>query len=223
MADDPDEGEDERAIELVAVSAIYPELIIDSSDPFSATINIPVEPAKPLVVLCPLLVGGDAPTGLPTPPDSNSRNGDSSEPSEPSETAETRSRPHVSADHAREAQELSYLPPVTLRVRFPSGYPSERPPHLKLATEIPWCPAAVLQELEDDAIRLWEEMGRSQMLFTYIDHLRDVAENGFNLITNSDTPLAVTRDLEIILLDFDIKAKRAVFEKATFDCGVCLG
>lgn len=217
MADDLDEAEDERVTELRTISAIYPELVVDPFNPLTATIDIPVQPVKPLAVLFPPLADGGVPTGLPTPPGSDSKSHKSLDPTNPV------LRLRVAADDAQEVHELSYLPPVTLRVNLPLGYPTEKPPDLQLGTEIPWIPKDVLQKLENDSIGLWEETGRSQMLFSYIDHLREVAENGFNLASTSTQPLTVSRDLEIILLDFDIKAKRAEFEKATFECGVCLG
>ncbi|KAL8722067.1 MAG: hypothetical protein Q9225_001389 [Loekoesia sp. 1 TL-2023] len=216
MADDLDGAEDERVTELTTIAAIYPELIVDPSNPFTATINIPVEPVKPLAVLFPPLADGGVPTGLPTPPGSDSKTHNSLE------LTDLGLRSRVVADGARGIHELSHLPPVTLRVNLPLGYPTEKPPDLQLVTEIPWLPKDVLQKLEKDGISLWEETSRSQMLFSYIDHLREAVENGFNLASKSTEPLTISRDLEIILLDFDIKAKRAEFEKATFECGVCL-
>lgn len=215
MAGDLDEAEDERVIELTTIAAIYPELVLDPSDPFTATIDIPVEPIKPLAVLFPPLAEGDASAGLPTPPDSNSKTLTSTEPAGPNP------RLQLPCGDAREVHELSYLPPVTLRVHLPLGYPDGVPPELKLLTGVPWLPVDTLQNLEKDGIRLWEETGRSQMLFAYIDYLREAAEGGFSLALSQ--PLTVSRDLEIVLLDFDIKAKRAKFERATFECGVCLG
>ncbi|KAL9003891.1 MAG: hypothetical protein Q9188_003253 [Gyalolechia gomerana] len=214
MADDLDEAEDERSIELTTIAAIYPELVLDPSDPFTATIDIPVEPIKPLAVLFPPLAEGDASAGLPTPPDSNSKTLTSTEPAGPNPQLQ------VPCGDAREVHELSYLPPVTLRVHLPLGYPDGVPPDLKLSTGVPWLPVDTLQNLEKDGIRLWEETGRSQMLFAYIDYLREAAEGGFSLALSQ--PLTVSRNLEIVLLDFDIKAKRAKFERATFECGVCL-
>ncbi|KAL8838716.1 MAG: hypothetical protein Q9170_002018 [Blastenia crenularia] len=216
MAGDTDEVEDERAIELATISAIYPELIINPSDPFSAILDIHVEPVKPLAVLFPPLTDGDVPTALPTPPDSDSKAQKSSD------NADLEIRPLFATVHDQEVRELSHLPPVTLRVELPPGYPDETPPALKLVNEVPWLPENVLQRLEKDGIGLWEESGHSQVLFSYIDHLREAAENGFNLASTSTLPLKIPRDLEIILLDFNIKAKRAQFEKATFECEICL-
>lgn len=214
MADDMAEAEDERAIELTTIAAIYPELVLDPSDSFTATIDIPIEPIKPLVVLFEAHADTDASTDLPTPPDSNGKTPSSFESGGPD------LRPQVTANDSREYHELLHLPPVTLRVHLPAGYPDEVSPDVHLTTEVPWLPKDLLSNLEKAGIDLWEETGRSQMLFAFIDHLRDAAENGFNLASRQ--PLTLSRDLEVILLDFDIKAKRAVFERATFECGVCL-
>ncbi|KAL8936551.1 MAG: hypothetical protein Q9216_004873 [Gyalolechia sp. 2 TL-2023] len=213
MADDLSEAEDERAIELTTIAAIYPELVLDPSDPFTASIDIPVEPIEPLVVLFPPLSEGHTSIGLPTPPGSDSKNPTSLETTGPNLGLQ------VSAE-SEQVHGLSYLPPVTLRIQLPLGYPDAAPPHLKLVTGVPWLPKKTLQDLEKDGIRLWEETGRSQILFAYIDHLRDAAETGFGMA--SAQPFTVSRDLEVVLLDFDIKAKRTRFEKATFECGVCL-
>ncbi|KAL9602855.1 MAG: hypothetical protein Q9219_001550 [cf. Caloplaca sp. 3 TL-2023] len=216
MADDPEEAEDERVIELTSVSAIYPELSIDPSDPFTATIEIPVQPIKPLAILFPSLADGSVPCGLPSPPNSDCKTQD------PSETTTRGLEVSVIANEVQEVHTLSHLPPVTLRINLPTGYPDDQPPDLELMTKIPWLPQEILRKVEKDGLGLWEEMGHSQMLFAYVDHLRDAAENGFGLTSTSTSPLSVPRNLEIVLLDFDIRAKRSEFEKATFDCGVCL-
>lgn len=217
MADDLGEAEDERAIELATISAIYPELTIDSSDPFTAEISVPIDPIKPIAVRFPPSTGGVVPEGLPTPPKS-----DGSDLASSANTASD-TRPSVANESGQEVHELAHLPPVKLQIHLPSGYPDTKPADLNLVADVPWLPEAVLQRLRKDGDSMWEEMGRSQMLFAYIDYLREVAENGFDLPSSSTEPLQISPELEIMLLDFDIKAKRAEFEKATFECGVCLG
>lgn len=217
MADDHGEAEDERATELATISAIYPELTIDSSDPFTAEISVPVDPIKPIAVRFPPLTGGVVPDGLPTPPNSDGSDLASSA----NTTSDT--RPSVAAQAGQEVHELAHLPPVRLQIHLPSGYPDTKPANLKIVADVPWLPEAVLQRLRKDGETMWEDTGRSQMLFAYIDNLRESAENGFDLPSSSTEPLQISPDLEIELLDFDIKAKRAEFEKTTFECGVCLG
>ena len=48
-------GDDEREEELSSIAAIFPELIINPSNPFAACIDIPVTPASPLGQLVPKL------------------------------------------------------------------------------------------------------------------------------------------------------------------------
>ena len=91
-----------------------------------------------------------------------------------------------------------------------------------LSTTPQWLPTAVLERLQADGTRLWEELGHDQVVFAYIDHLQQGAENTFGVLNGNET-LQVSQELKIALLDFDINAKRAAFEKETFTCGVCLG
>jgi E3 ubiquitin-protein ligase RNF14 len=65
-------------------------------------------------------------------------------------------------------------------------------------------------------------MGRDMVGFTYIDHIQQAAENVFGLVGNKGG-LEVDSQYKIAILDYDIKARRAAFEKETFACGVCLG
>lgn len=67
-----DADEDERASELSTLAAIYPELLIDPSDLFSATIDIPVKPTRPIFVSFPPSSDGEQ-AGLPTPPNSDDK------------------------------------------------------------------------------------------------------------------------------------------------------
>lgn len=215
MADDQEEADDERAIELTTISAIYPELLIDPSDPFSATIEIPVDPVKPLNVFFPPPADGAAPANLPTPPDSHDQDLFRNDAAD--------QRPQLSKHNEQESHQLSHLPPLKLRIRLPPEYPANQPPELELTADVPWLPVETLQRLGEDGVKMWEEMGHSQVLFAYIDHLREAAENGFDLASSSTEPLMMSSDLRIELLDYDIKAKSARFDMATFECGVCLG
>lgn len=203
MADDDAEGgDDERAIELSSVAAIYPELAIDSSDPFSATIDIPVEPIEPLAIRFPTSVSQEI--RLPTPPPSNGVS-------------------QATVEVARqEIQKLAHLPPLILSISLPEGYPSQTAPCFRLVAEPRWLPEWRLQELKDSGSTIWEDMGRDQVVFAYIDHLREVADNGFGLVKEDGEYLEVSNDLKLALLDFDLKAKRAKFEAGTYECGICL-
>lgn len=204
--------EDERAIELSSIAAIFPELVIDPTNSFRASIDIPVSPARPLTVVFPPLADGAPPT-VPTPPNSDAV------------TRGEETRDHVRMQTAplveavQDVHQLSHLPPLTLQIELQNGYPAEKPPVFYVATNPPWLPRDVLGRLRGQGATLWEDLGRDQVVFAYIDHLQQAAESGFDLTD----PLRVPQDLKIALLDFDSKARRQKFEQETFDCGVCLG
>ncbi|EMR71685.1 putative ring finger protein [Eutypa lata UCREL1] len=72
-----------------------------------------------------------------------------------------------------------------------------------------------------DAERLWEDIGRDQVVFAYIDDVQQSTDNVFGLVDGEGT-LEVAPEHKIAILDYDIKAKRKAFEKETFICGICL-
>lgn len=121
----------------------------------------------------------------------------------------------------QDAHRLSHLPPLTLELSLPDGYPAEKPPVFYLSSQ--WLPDKKLQELRAAGHIIWNDMGKDQVVFAYIDHLREAAERGFDLGRGEAEVLEVSADLKVALLDFDLKAKRAKFEKETFECGICLG
>lgn len=213
MADDLESPEDERAIELFSIAAIFPELAIDATDPFRASIDVPVSPAQPLAVVFPPLADGAPPAALPTPPSSNGVSGsDFKRGDVGTQTASV-------LEVIQDIHHLSHLPPLSLQIQLPDGYPSEKPAMFRLPTTSSWLPNAVLAQLKEQGDKLWEDLGRGQVVFDYIDHLQQAAERGFDL----GSPLKVPQDLKILLLDFDSKTKREKFEQETFDCGICLG
>lgn len=180
--------EDERQEELETLASIYPELIIDPSDAFSATLELPVSPASPLLIRFAHLDAGqhdDGADGLP-----------------------------------RVEHELSFshLPPFTLHVTLPSEYPENSPPAVKLSTQFEWLPTEKISELELEVVGLWEECGRSQILFGYIDHLQQAAERGFDL----GGCLTLSAVQEFDLATFNSNTVQEVFNTGTYDCGICL-
>lgn len=214
MADDLEEGEDERTIELASLAAIYPELLVDvaGSDPFSATISIEVEPLGPLSIRFPS-ADGAPPVGPLTLPHS---------------TIEEISQLEIGDNGVatplnENVSRLSHLPTLSLQLSLPEGYPAEKPPVFYLESQYSWLPEQKMQELRKAGHTLWEELGRNQVVFRYIDHLREAAERGFDMAQADDQVLEVSPDLKVSLLDFDLKAKRAKFERETFECGICLG
>lgn len=214
MADDLEEGEDERTVELASLSAIYPELLVNDagSGPFAASISIEVEPVEPLLIRFPSADG--APPVEPLAPHNTNVVGTSQ-----LDAGYNGVAPPADEDISR----LSHLPPLILRLTLPEGYPAEKPPVFHLESQYSWLPEQKLQELTEAGHMLWEDLGRDQVVFSYIDHLREAAERGFDMAQADDQVLEISPDLKVSLLDFDLKAKRAKFERESFECGICLG
>lgn len=187
MADDSESLEDERQTELSSVAAIFPEIILDPQDPYSASIDLPVVPSDPLPVRCESAVGASVGTG-----------------------------------QARETHYLGHLPDLRLEITLPEGYPASRAPNVRLSTSPSWLSGTILRLLKADGRRLWEDLGHDQVVYAYIDHLQQASESAFGVLGDREC-LQVSADLMISLLDYDINARRAAFEKETFECGVCLG
>jgi E3 ubiquitin-protein ligase RNF14 len=213
MADDPDVPDDERAMELTAIEAIFPELQHDPKDPFTASIELPINPIESFSVLFPQLADGAPPTAIPTPPNSDGEGNSEGNAEDAPFTQEI----------ALDVHQLSHLPPLKLDIVLPSGYPASNPPRFALSTSPSWLPAHTIRELEEYGEQIWEDFGRDQVVYSYIDHLQQAAERGFDLVKSRNAPFEIPQDLKIALLDFDIKAKKETFHKGTFDCGVCLG
>ncbi|KAJ4368509.1 hypothetical protein N0V86_009414 [Didymella sp. IMI 355093] len=114
-----------------------------------------------------------------------------------------------------EAREVSHLPPLRIRFKLPHGYPSQVGPTLDLKAS--WLPEDTARKLEVEGASLWEDYGRTQVIFAYVSHLEEAAEAAFGLKS-----LDVTSDAHQQLLVFDQEAKQQAFEKGTYECGVCL-
>lgn len=214
MDDDQGATDDERAIELSSIAAIFPELAIDPGSPFTASLDIPVAPTAPLKILFNTHSDGRSPTILSPP--TNSTEQEDSDPRKVLDklTDNTTSLP--------DAHHFAHLPPLTLKITLPEGYPSQAPPLFQLSTHQSWLRSDVLQALVEDGTQLWQELGQDQVVFTYIDHLQQAAENCFGLAGDPERPVYLSNSLKITLLDYDIRAKREKFENETFSCGVCL-
>ncbi|KAL6243651.1 hypothetical protein RBB50_009644 [Rhinocladiella similis] len=208
MEDDPGAADDERTIELSSIAAIFPELVIDPSNPYVATLELGVTPIQPLRILFKS-AETRAPPALLTPPTSSDQDEGDFPPKQP-----------VSQQTPLDCHELSHLPPLSLRISLPEGYPEEKPPTVSISVTPPWLPWHMLKKLSDDCSRLWEELGKDQSVYTYIDHVQQEAENAFGLAGVSD--FQISADLKLALLDFDLQAKQQQFERGTFDCGICL-
>ncbi|KAI0108689.1 RWD-domain-containing protein [Nemania sp. FL0031] len=190
--------EDPRDVELSALTAIYPELQLDENDPHKLSIELPVSLSKPVTVLFPAATGA-------TPP------------LVPSQTAASATTADVGVD----SQELSNLPALQVIITLPNGYPQEKPPEVSISTSPSWLSDDIVRRLETNIIALWEDVGRDQVVFAYIDELQQATDDVFGLVDNKGT-LEVTPDHKLALLDYDTNAKRKAFEKESFHCGICL-
>lgn len=198
--DPTDDSDDARRTELEALEAIFPELRRpeSASSPFAFELEIPVELGEPLTVTFPPAGNVVVESGV-----------------------DGQAGP-AGATPPMDSLEVSHLPPITVSIRLPDGYPESCAPEVALKTTPEWLGEETLSRLEDDGPRLWEEMGRDMVAYTYIDHIQRGAEDVFGTI-GPDGTLAVAAEHKLAVLDYDIKAKRAAFEKETFDCGICLG
>ena len=188
---------DEREEELVTLSAIYPELSIEA-DGFKATLELAVTPAKPLLVrFVPLL--------------------------DPDRSQATYSEATQNgAAHVEHDVELTHLPPIILNLSLPSQYPATAAPDVHLSAQHAWLPKEKLAELAHEAENLWEEYGHCQILFSYIDHLQQAADRGFDLDQSPQGCLVLPIAAEEVLRSFDSTTKQAIFDAGTYDCGICL-
>ncbi|ERF70109.1 hypothetical protein EPUS_00296 [Endocarpon pusillum Z07020] len=214
MEDDPGAADDERIIELSSIAAIFPEIVLDRNSPYQASLDISVSPAAPLKICFQHLTETSL-LNLPTPPTST-------EPDTEDLDAALKDGPRQKNQGTAAVHELVHLPSLNLKICLPEGYPAETAPVFELSSCPAWIPETTLQRLTRDGVRLWEELGRDQVIFTYIDHLQQAAEAGFDLAKDLGREFTLSGELEIALLDYDLKSKREVFEKETFDCGICL-
>lgn len=207
-----DATEDLRLDELGSLEAIFPELQrTDESGGLAFTLEVPVKPATPVTVVFPAAASAN------TAPIETLATGASMAATTPAPDPFNAPPPNHVASH-----QLSYLPAVSIRMVLPEGYPSENPPRVTLTTSPSWLRADAIRSLERDAERLWGEMGRDMVAFTYIDHLQQAADNVFGMV-NASGNLEIDLAHMLSILDYDVQARRAAFENESFDCGICLG
>jgi len=185
--------EDERDEELTTLSAIYPEDEYSTdSSLYTVYFKIRVAPESPVTVQYP---------AVPTPPQSDDGE-------KPNDLLHALQDQHV----------IEYLPSLQLKVELPAGYPAELPPIVTLSSSPAWLSQEKISELEAECGKLWEEYGQCQIVYTYVSSLQEAAERLFDL----QLPLVLSPNLKPDMLDFDARTKKAVFDKGTFDCGVCM-
>lgn len=210
MSRDADDAEDAddfdysdlRAVEIRTLQAIYPELVVDPGSQYAFTLEVPVNPAEVVTVAFPATGIVESATPAPAPAPAPAR---------------------AAAHRVVDTHELAYLPSLHLRVTLPASYPADQPPTVVVTAVPPWLPRAVVDRLESDCARLWEETGRDQVVFSYVDHIQQAADDRVFGLVNSAGYLAVDMEHKVAVLNYDVAAKQAAFERETFGCGVCLG
>ena len=180
----------ERQEELSSLSAIYPELAIDVENQYAASLEIPVILATSITIEERSISHGGA-----------------------------QSAPTISPKPNEKAHKVSYLPPLRLTFALPESYPCSEAPAVSLCTSPQWLAPSVLEDLARFAQKLWEEYGRQQVMFAFIDHLQQSAQSCFEFIQGS---ACYSRETLLGLLEFDAAAKRKNFLRQTYDCGICL-
>ncbi|KAL1921440.1 uncharacterized protein VTP21DRAFT_11156 [Calcarisporiella thermophila] len=113
---------------------------------------------------------------------------------------------------------VGYLPPVTVRFSLPHGYPSKKPPEIKL--ECVWLSEDQLALLYKRLMKSWEGE-HSEVLFDMVDFIQNRTFDFLGLgssITIADTG-ATLYDL---LRTFNFISHQSVFENETFTCGICM-
>ena len=209
-------SDDERSGELATISCIFPEIKIDPSSPYKASLDLEVVPSKPLHVWFQQNPSDvDFPTVL-TPPTSVDASDSGFE------LGNKVGLESSTNNNANETYAISHLPPLNIAIELPEGYPSEEAPNFTLTTTPAWLPSSVITKLLDDGRALWEELGKSSVVFSYIDHLRHLSETVFGIDDGTDGGVRLPLELKVPILDFTSKAERAEFEQGTFECGVCL-
>ena len=194
-------SDDERDEELSSIAAIFPELCLSPDNSHTATLSLEVSPSAPLATKFRQLqpVNGAvldlSGSGLARPPD---RNHD--------------------IDALCEVCLFQNLPALQLHITLPDGYPEEQPPKLNISSS--WLPPSVIFRLDQAGQDLWEEYGRSQCVYAFIDLLQQEADGGFGF--TQDTPLVLSLSRRETLVEFDTTAQRKKFDQATYDCGICL-
>lgn len=195
--------EDQRDVELSTLAAIFPEIQrLDDNDPYTFVLEVPVNPTKAVTVFFPAATEAQ---GL-------------NPPGAALEAGAATTRPDT---NGVDSHELSHLPAVRIQISLPPAYPAEQPPAASVSTQPSWLPSDTAKKLQDDCARLWEELGRDLVAFTYLDHVQQSADDVFGLVSDVGA-LQISPEHKIALLDYDIEAKRVAFENGTFDCGVCL-
>lgn len=114
---------------------------------------------------------------------------------------------------------IAYLPPITLEVQLPDGYPESVAPRVKVRSE--WLPDKTIEEVEKEAEVIWERNLRTESVYDIIDNVLRGIDTGFRLF-QKDTWHAPDY-IKDQILSCNKKRAREEFESGTYVCGICLG
>ncbi|KAI1927618.1 hypothetical protein LOZ66_000906 [Ophidiomyces ophidiicola] len=211
---DTESADDERAVELSSIAAIYPEIELNSDAPFSASLALPVSPTNSTKIIfkpsleIPHIDASISPEIL------------TSQYFEKDgfllKTISTKDVVNV------DVYPVTHFPPLLLSIDLPERYPATEPPTFAISTNPEWLPAPAISRLVNESKGLWEECGRNLIVYSYIDHLQQSGESFFGLPIDSQSALVFPEELKVPLLEFDLRLKREKFEQETFVCGICL-
>lgn len=190
------EDEDEAEVELASIAAIFPELTISPDYKRKASLELEVTPTRPLSVNFHALLNIDS-----------LRVDDGK-----------RSPPHIRHPEIHSVV-LKHLPSLRVDIELPEGYPESQPAVFRLYSDPDWLPRSEILRLQDAGRSLWEDYGRTPIVYAYIDCLQTEIEHGFELKEDS---VILDESFEQPLIDHDKRIKRNKFNAKTYDCGVCL-
>lgn len=114
-----------------------------------------------------------------------------------------------------ERNNVVHLPPVRIIFELPSSYPNAAAPVVNLDTS--WLPNEVARQLEMEISSTWEKYDRTQVMYTYVSYLEELAEQAFGVDN-----LEVSDDVLKHLLAYNKEAIWQVFQQGTYECGICL-
>ncbi|CCU82850.1 unnamed protein product [Blumeria hordei] len=192
--------EEERLVELECVASIFPEIQLDPQNPYSLTIDLPVNPVKSINTIF-------TSSGIE---DFRGINSDSPNEQKP-----------LAVSAPVEQFKLSHLPSLRIQIILPEGYPENAPPEVKLSMSMQWLTNIEINDLRKSAQRIWSQHHGGNVVYDIIDSLQQSADNAFGY-AQEDKTLQVNEEMRIPLLDYNITEIQKAFGRATHYCDICL-
>lgn len=110
---------------------------------------------------------------------------------------------------------VHHLPPIDVSFELPDGYPTRKPPLVRVACA--WMEPAMLRRLTKNALQIWDDQ-RDQVLFAILDGIREDVSSGR---WAGGAQVSVPGALRQTILEFDGSAEQSRFEQQTFKCDIC--